>query len=188
MEDQAEICVNIVKIIRDRSEKGRLLRAEEILAELKGQGILESEDSEWKAHLETLLKQAIQENEDLRETSGPNEIAYYYSVRSLSETYAGILVCKSENPLRLITDVVRKNSQLYPRPTAVDSFREPPFELTSEEIAECLTIMGEQGECQDIAQTITSVGTLFLYSTDHMDPDHAFMLAEWLDVGQANNP
>ena len=188
MEHQAEVCANILKIIRDRSETGQLLRAEEILTELKGQGILESQKIEEKTYLETLLKQVLQENRDLREISGRNGIAYYHSVQSLSETYAGILVWKSENPLGLIAEVVRKNSQLYPRPVSVDSFLEPPFGLTGEEIAECLTTMGEQKEFQDIAQTITSVGTQFLYSTEHLDPDHTFMLAEWLDVGQVNNP
>jgi hypothetical protein len=29
---------------------------------------------------------------------------------------------------------------------------------------------------------------VFLYSTRHLDPDHASMLAEWLDVGQYRNP
>ena len=48
--------------------------------------------------------------------------------------------------------------------------------------------MREQKEYQDIAQTVTSVGTQFLYSTDYLDPDHTFTLAEWLDVGQLNNP
>jgi hypothetical protein len=188
MEDQAEFCADILKIIRDRSETGRLLRAEEILTQLKGQGIFESEAIEPKTHLETLLKHVLQENRDLREISGRNGIAYYHSVQSLSETYAGILVWKSEDPLWLIAEVVRTNSQLYPRPVSLDSLREPPFGLTREEIAECLAFMGEHREYQDIAQTVTSIGTPFLYSTQHLDPDHASTLAEWLDVGQVNNP
>jgi len=48
--------------------------------------------------------------------------------------------------------------------------------------------MGEQREYQDIAQTVTSIGTPFLFSTRHLDPDHASALAEWQDVGQVNNP
>jgi len=188
MEHQADICANILRIIRDTSETGRLLGVDEILIDLKAQGILESEDIERKNHVETLLKQVLQENQDIREVSGRNGIPYYHSIKSLSETYAGILVWKSENPLWLIAEVVRRNCQLYPRPVSVDSFQAPPFGLTREEIAECLTTMGEQTQYQDIAQTITSVGTQFLYSTEHLDPDHALTLAEWLDVGQVNNP
>jgi len=29
---------------------------------------------------------------------------------------------------------------------------------------------------------------VFLYSTRHLETDHAAMLAEWLDVGQFENP
>jgi hypothetical protein len=188
MEHQAEICANILRIIRDTSAVGRLPTADEILTELEGQGILESEDRGQNTYLETLLKTVRQENQDVREISGRDGITYYYSVQSLSETYAEILVWKLENPLRLIAEVVRKNSQLYPRPVAMDSFRESPFELTPEEMEEYLTIMGEQREFQDITRTITSIGTSFLYSTLHLDSDHAFTLAEWLDVGQVNNP
>ena len=188
MESQAEICANIIKIIRDRSETGQMLGAEEILIELKRQGIPETEDLDQKTCLETLLKQVLKENLDLREICDRNGIAYYHSVESLSETYARILVWKSENPLWMIAEVVRKNSQLYPRPVSLDSFQKPPFGLTREEIVECLDTMAFGKEYQDIAQTITSAGTQFLYSRDYLDPDHALTLAEWLDVGQVNNP
>jgi len=188
MEHRPEVCFNILEIIRNRSEMGQLVRAEEILAELRGQGLFESEDIERQIHLETLLKEVLGANVDLREISERNGIPYYYSVQSLSETYAGILVRKSEDPLWLIAEVVRENSQLYPRPVPVDSFREPPFGLTGEEILDSLAAMGERKEYQDIAQTITSVGTPFLYSTEHLDPDQASTMAEWLDVGQVNNP
>jgi hypothetical protein len=188
MEQQSQVCTNILKIIHDRSESGQLVRAEEILAALREQGLLESEDVEQGTHWETMLTHVLQENPDLKAICGRNGIPCYYSDLRLSETYAGILVRKSDNPLWLIAEVVRENSQLYPRPVPVDSFREQPFGLTREEIGECLTTMGQQREYQDIAQTVTSVGTRFLYSTLHLEPDHAFTLAEWLDVGQVNNP
>jgi hypothetical protein len=65
---------------------------------------------------------------------------------------------------------------------------EPPFDLTQVEILECLRKMAEEGEFQDISQTTTSIGTTFLYSNQHLDSSYASMLAEWFDVGQANNP
>jgi hypothetical protein len=188
MEQGQDVCADILKIIRDRSKSGQFVRAEEIEDELREQGFLTPEDVEQKAHLETLLKEVLKENRDLKAISGSNGIPCYYSDLSLSETYAGILVRKSENPLWLIAEVVRENSRLYPRPVPTDSFRGQPFGLTGEEIEECLATMGEQKEYQDIAQTITSVGTQFLYSTHYLDPDHAVTLAEWLDVGQINNP
>lgn len=167
---------------------GQLVRDEEILEELRGHWPLESDDILQKARWESVLEQVMREYPDLREIPGKKGVSHYFSVLSLSETYAGILVMKSENPLWLIAGVVRENSRIYPRPVPVDSFREPPFELTGEEIEECLVIMGEQQDYQDIAQTVTSVGTRFLYSTQHLEPDYALTLAEWLDIGQFDNP
>jgi hypothetical protein len=41
---------------------------------------------------------------------------------------------------------------------------------------------------QDIAQTTTSAGNTFLYSRTFLDPAYAAALAEWIDVGQYDNP
>ncbi|AFM24644.1 hypothetical protein [Desulfomonile tiedjei] len=186
MEHQAEICANIVKIIRERSETGQLLKVDEILIELRRRDS-ETEDLDRKA-LAPLLEQVLEENPDLKAIYDRNGIPYYHSIESLSETYGRILVWKSEDPLRMIAEVVRKNSQLYPRPVCLDSFQEPPFGLTEEEIVECLNTMAHHKDYQDIVRTVTSAGTQFLYSKDHLDSDHAIALAEWSDVGQVDNP
>jgi hypothetical protein len=188
MEQQPDVYAYILKIIHERSASEQLVQAGEILAEIREQGFLSPEDLDRKAKFETALKQVLEENQDLKAITGSDGIPCYYSVQSLSETYAGILMRKSESPLCQIAEVVRENSRVYPRPTPVDSFRESPFGLTREELVACLTAMREQTEYQDIAQTITSAGTSFLYSTQHLETDHAFALAEWLDVGQVNNP
>ncbi len=90
--------------------------------------------------------------------------------------------------MRLIAQIVRESSAIYPRPVPLDMFRHSPFDLTPDEIQACLARMASQGEYGDIQQTTTSIGTVFLYSALHLDPDYASMLAEWADVGQANNP
>jgi hypothetical protein len=48
--------------------------------------------------------------------------------------------------------------------------------------------MSAQDEYRDIEPTTTSTSRVFLYSTLHLEPEHASMLAEWFDVGQSNNP
>jgi hypothetical protein len=188
MEQREVICLTIAEIIRRRSETGQLVQFEEILTELTGQGLLESEVAEQRSHFESVLKQTVEKNEDLNEISGGDGILYYYSAQSLSETYARILIQKGKNPLLLMAQIVRENSAIYPRPVPLGIFMGSPFDLTQEEILQCLKKLGEQEEYQDIAQTTTSIGTIFLYSNQHLDPGHASMLAEWLDVGQANNP
>lgn len=188
MEQQEVLCLKIAEIIRRRSENGQLARFDEILTELTRQGLLKSVGVDPKSHVEVILRQTVEKNEDLNEISSRDGIPSYYSVASLSDAYARILIQKGEDPLLLIAQIIRDNSAIYPRPVPLNLFMASPFDLTQEEILECLRKMGQQAEYRDIARTTTSIGTIFLYSSQHLDPDHASMLAEWLDVGQANNP
>jgi len=188
MEKLEAICLTIEKIIRERSKTGQLIQFEEILTELTKQGFVKSEVADRRPHVEAVLRETIEKNEDLKEIFNRDGIPYYYSTQSLGEAYTIILIRKEENPLLLMAEIVRENSAIYPRPIPFDLFRQSPFDLTQEEILEYLKKMGEQGEYQDISQTTTSIGTIFLYSTQHLEPGYASMLAEWLDVGQANNP
>ncbi|HUL37045.1 MAG TPA: hypothetical protein VLW47_05130 [Thermodesulfobacteriota bacterium] len=188
MEQQEIVSLAATKLIRERSEKAQLAQFEEILAELERQGLLESETAEQRSYLMAALEQAFKRNEDLREISDKDGMLHYYSTQSLSEIYARILVMRGKDPLLLIAQIIRENSAIYPRPVPLDIFRESPFDLAPEEILECLKNMREGKEYQDIAQATTSIGTIFLYSNRHLDADYASMLAEWFDVGQANNP
>jgi hypothetical protein len=88
----------------------------------------------------------------------------------------------------LIAEIVRENSAIYPRPVPIDMFKHLPFDLRLEEIQAYLAQMAKRDDYRDIKQTTSSIGTVFLYSTLHLDPGYASMLAEWVDVGQANNP
>jgi hypothetical protein len=188
MEQREQISQTIVRIIREKSKTAQLTQSQEIWTELVGQGFVTSDATDEPANFKAVLGVVAQENPDLREISDGNGIAYYYSTRSLSETYAGILMSKEEGPHSIIARVVRENSEIYPRPVPLDFFSRSPFDLTQEEILDCLGKMREQSEYQDIARTTTSIGTVFLYSSLYLEPDYAFTLAEWLDVGQANSP
>ena len=133
-------------------------------------------------------KKTMEGNSDLRELPWRDGLPRYYSSQCMSEPYIRILLRKEEDPLLLIAEMVRENSSLYPRPVPIDIFFDSPFDLTQEEILVCLGKMSGQEEYQDIAQTTTSTGTIFLYSSRHLDSGYASMLAEWFDVGQAENP
>jgi hypothetical protein len=106
----------------------------------------------------------------------------------MTQTYAGILHQKQNNHLQLIAETVRQNSAVYPRPIPLDMFTQPPFELTRQEVLNDIQRMAAEEEYRDIMQTTTSVSGVFLYSTLHLDSEYASMLAEWLDVGQFENP
>lgn len=188
MKQQETICLQIVRIIREKSATGEFAQPEEILAQLIGQGLLKSGDADERSHFEAVLEEVVDKNEDIKEISGSDGIPCYYSALSLGETYVRILIQKKENPLSLMAEIVRENSSIYPRPVPLDIFKESPFDFTHDELLVCLKKMAEQREYQDIAQTITSIGTIFLYSTQHLEPDYASSLAEWVDVEQINNP
>jgi hypothetical protein len=90
--------------------------------------------------------------------------------------------------MRTRHDTIREDSDRYPRPTPLDVFKEPPFDLSQEEILSCLEEMSNREEYQDLSQVSTSIGHVFLYSSRYLDRDYALMLAEWIDVGQFENP
>ena len=186
MEQREQISLTIAKIIREKSETGQLVQLEEILKKVAEHGLPKSETPGHGANLEAILTEVVKENEDLKEVSGKNGVPHYYSSLSLSDTYAGILIRNEEDSL--IAEIVRENSKIYPRPVPIDIFRESPFDLAQGEILESMRRMGQDPEYQDIAQTITSIGTIFLFSSRHLDPVYASTLAEWVDVGQVNNP
>jgi hypothetical protein len=106
----------------------------------------------------------------------------------MTEAYARILLQNQGDRLRLIAEIVRQNSAAYPRPVPLDLFTHPPFDLTPQEVLNGLEGMSVQDEYGDIEPTTTSTSRVFLYSTLHLDPEYASMLAEWFDVGQSNNP
>jgi len=177
----------IIRLIQARSEAGRLVMAEEVYAELLRMGIL-GEDKNTFVEFDAFLKMMVAQNEDLNEIKDGKGVPYYYSTRSMVETYAQLIVRRGQDPYVLMAEVVRENSQRYPRPVPVDLFGDSPFNLTREEISACLKELASLKEYQDIQQTTTSVGNVFLYSRQYLNPDYAAMLAEWLDVGQSNNP
>lgn len=169
--------------VRRRSEEGKLALRAEIIQTLKGQ-----EGEPLEAPEEEIISEAMKGNEDLSAIPGQDGFPRYYSKIYMSEAYARLLVRKEGDPLLMIAETVRENSKIYPRPIRRDTFKSPPFDLAEEEISACLDKMREGNEYKDIAQTTTSEGTLFLYSTLHLEPDHASMLAEWVDVGQHRSP
>jgi hypothetical protein len=181
-------CEKIPDVIRKESKAGHLSLRDGILDELAKQNILDPQQQETSELLDILLRKTLEENEDLRKVSDPGGASRYYSSRFMTDSFANLLLQKEGDPLLLLAETVRENSRIYPRPIPLDAFKDPPFHLTEKEILACLQQMAETDAYQDIQRTATSMGTLFLYSTLHLDPSHARMLAEWLDVGQYSNP
>ena len=178
----------LAAMIRQSSKGGRLISESEIFRRVADQHLLTPPAAVQAGEVGTILKKLVEESEDLNELTAQDGARSYYSSNFMTEAYARILLQKQGDHLRLIAETVRDNSALYPRPVPLDIFTQPPFELTQQEILNDLERMEGKEEYRDIVPTRTSTSRVFLYSTLHLEPDHATMLAEWLDVGQSNNP
>jgi hypothetical protein len=178
----------IAAMIRQSSEGGLLISEAEILRIVNEKSLFPPDPEDPAVEVGKALAKLLQENLDLHELTGQDGSRSYYSSISMTEAYAKILLGKQGDPLRLIAEIVRQNSAFYPRPVALDVFTQPPFDLSAEEVLHDLEAMAGAGGYGDIVATATSTSRIFLYSTLHLEPEHASMLAEWLDVGQQNNP
>ncbi len=178
----------LAAMIRQSSEASQLIAEAEILRRMADQHLLISQAADPAEEVGDILKKVVDGSEDLHELAAQDGSRRYYSSHFMTETYAMILLQKLGDPLRLIAETVRENSAVYPRPVPLDIFTQPPFDLTRQEVLNDLERMAAEEEYRDIAPITTSASRVFLYSTLHLEPEYASMLAEWLDVGQFNNP
>lgn len=176
----------IAALIRQCSESGRLISESELERQFMAQHRAMS--GEQAVPFQSAFARARERYHDLHELAADDGTRSYFSSQNMTQAYAVMLLQRQGDPARLIAEVVRENSAAYPRPVPVDIFTHPPFDLTREQVLDCLKRMATEQKYRDIASTTTSAATVFLYSTLHLEPDHASMLAEWLDVGQFNNP
>jgi hypothetical protein len=177
----------IADFIRQESRKGRLVPQQEALDLVLSAKSVE-EKGESPDSIAALLGEAAERNRDLKQLLDLSGNPHYYSNLFMTAAYAHILMSREGDPLALVAEIVRENSAIYPRPVPLETFMQPPFEMTEEEIRACLARMAGQEELGDISQTTTSAGTLFLYSRLHLEPGHAAMLAERLDLGPLLDP
>lgn len=171
-------------IIRQESAAGLLIQAAEIGHRLAGQ----NNHVPQAAELESLLEKTIDGNEDIHELVAGGGSRYYFSTRFMTGPYATILLKKQGDSLMLIADIVRQNAADYRRPVPLDLFTQSPFDFTPGEILKMIKQMETLEAFQDIKCATTSASREFLYSTQVLEPLHASMLAEWIDVGQVENP
>jgi len=173
----------IAEIIRSASREVRLIDRDDIEARC----LRSFHSTDPKPDFAADLEAAIANNHDLSVLTDPESHKQYYSVNHMSRTYAGILA-RRKSPVAQIVETIRENSRLYPRPVPLDLFIEPPFDLLPEDIQTALTSMNGLPDFSDIAHTTTSSGTIYLYSTLHLEHEYARLLAERQDVGLAANP
>jgi hypothetical protein len=176
------------QVIRKMSGEGLFAGEEDVREEIAALGLLPITQEEGPAALVEILALALERNPDLTVVGDRAGGRRYYSSQFMTGAYAGLLLRCSGDPLPFIAATVRENSALYPRPLPLGAFERRPFAMPREQLLRCLEQMAAREGYRDIARTRTSAGNEFLYSTTHLDPDYAAVLAEWIDVGQYDNP
>jgi hypothetical protein len=115
--------------------------------------------------------------------------AYLFSEAHMTRSYAeaAARAC-SKDICWAIAQTVRSDSRTYPRPTPLSAFSEPPFLFSEESIDRAVRDISADAEYSDVRSVQSSDGSVFLFSSAHMDPAQAESLAEWLAVGHLKNP
>jgi hypothetical protein len=127
--------------------------------------------------------------QDIQSLTAVTGAAFVYSETYMTRNYAEILArVEAKDPLVVISETVREESRVYPRPTAIELFREPVFGIGSTEIETHVAHLLEQPEFTDIKQVIASNGARYLYSELYMSKDLASSTVEWLEVERFENP
>jgi hypothetical protein len=167
----------VAALVRRESKAGRLTPESVIwrLLSDRSTGLLQRKE------LEGILDKALQENEDLNALAIEDGSRNYYSSLFMTEAYADLLVNKRD-PVRLIADVVRRNSLDYPRPVPLDMFMQSPFEFSGEDLPVFLERLTADPSFQDIMLIRTPGARIFLFSSRHLEPEHASLLVRWIET------
>lgn len=151
---------------------------------------LKKEESETKTvreitpeYFEKVLSAALDSRHGLETLESWDAKRYYHFEPLLSSSYARLLAAEN-NPYELMLDTVRECSRLYPRPIGIFSFEFAPFNLDPQVIQDALDRFGKDENAKDIRVSVTSAGSVYLYSSKYLEDDYADFLAEEMDSGE----
>jgi hypothetical protein len=152
---------------------------------------LQAEDAEAPLNATAFLPLLLEDEryQDITSISIPGGAVLLYSQQFITSSYAKLLArTEGGDPLATIADTVREESRIYPRPTDVRLFLEPPFNMTWDEITAHIDQLLGPETYGDIVKLVASTGTIYLFSEKHMTPGHARSIVEWEEVERYENP
>jgi hypothetical protein len=120
----------------------------------------------------------------VRTTDEISGVEYLHAEYILSVAFAKLMLRKQANdPKRLIAEVVRENSDLWPRPVSTEFFSETElFEMTPVDVANAVAAITSDPAYADVKGVTTSNGVVYLYSDRYLDEPLALNMAEWIEV------
>lgn len=142
-------------------------------------------------HIETFITEMLKDEnyKDINTISVPTGALYLYSETYITRNYAKILsLAEGNDPLKIIVKTVREESNMYPRPTNFDFFKEPIFKIDPDNLETYISQVLKEEIFDDIKFIQASTGARYLYSSLHMNEKHARSLAEWNELKDYENP
>ena len=107
--------------------------------------------------------------QDIKSLVGPTGIAYLYSDTYMTDNYAALVArVEAKNPYATIAETVREESRIYPRPTKVEYFYAPVFQIESGQMEMIIEALLKKPEYADIKKIVASTGGIYLYSDQYM--------------------
>lgn len=172
--------------IREESKSGRFTPKEKLFELAVESGFISPDVTNPQELLAAYLDELASEYNEIAFMTSDDGQPLYYSTQFMTESYAALILKKSA-PM-FMAEIVRENSEIYPRPVSLEFFLDDPLNFSMEQIRHFLDHMCTTPELDDIRSVKTSTGRVFLYSSRSLDPDHAHALAEWYDLGESSNP
>lgn len=112
-----------------------------------------------------------------------NSDTYYYNSKIWTGQYAlTAIILDEKDTLAVIAYKARTDCKIYPRPVQVSALKNPPYNLTKEEIDAALDKMKKDENYKDIGTVTASNGGVCIYSSDFMSEKYARALCEELEV------
>ncbi len=167
----------VVYMIRDISKRGQLVQKADLLQEP-----FMIKEEEVDGIVEDIISN--EKYSDMKKLIGQKSW-YIYSTRYVVDHYADLLLKKEEdNTYEMLASTIRRESELYPRPTKAALFRSNPYNLYEQDLLNIIDEMKAFEEYRDIQVTYASNQVMYLYSETYMDKSYAKSLVEWYEIGQ----
>jgi hypothetical protein len=127
---------------------------------------------------------------DIKSVTSPAGDVYYHSEKHMSGYYAVVLSrVAAKDPVATIAAMVRDESRIYPRPTCIEFFMEPVFNIPPGDLKAVFDEMLQKPEYSDIKLMVhPETGGVYAYSSQYLSGDAAFQKMHWVEVVKPANP
>jgi hypothetical protein len=127
--------------------------------------------------------QADERFKDIRTVTGPGGERYYHSDAFVSGSYSQIMMRARTR------DACLGIAELVPKPTRLTTFEDPVFGIDPARLEASVQETLSRPEYADIKRLVhPETGGVYLYSDRFLDPQQAFLIMDWDEVGAARNP